>query len=123
MAKAWHGHWMRWLSDEETHLLLFLGDLDTHILLDEETGNTLIALAWVDGRKDQEDLSFGRVGNPHLQHINQSQHQADLADAHLRSIDDVVSIVLLDCSGLQRKSIGSRSGLRQAERPELSKWH
>lgn len=105
------------------HLLLLLGDLNAHLLLHEEARDTLVALARIavgehlctrdfvsiarrrvrGVKTHEEDLSLGRVGDPHL-----------------RSGESVVgSIGGLDRGGLEGERIRSRGRLREAEGTEL----
>jgi len=88
--------------------------LNTHLLFNNETGNTLITLGWITIvalsvslptykgvnlhiGKDQEDISFTRIGNPHL-----------------GTAKDIV-IVLFNSTSLKSKSIRTGTRFGQTE--------
>lgn len=81
-----------------TKLLLFLGNRETGgILLDNESSDTLIALAGVNVGEDEENASLHGVSNPHLGSIK------------LVSISSLLSL------SLEREGIGARCGLGETE--------
>lgn len=51
-------------------LLFLLGNLDTHIFCRNKASNTFVALARIYIRKDEENLCFMGVGDPHLGSID-----------------------------------------------------
>lgn len=50
----------------DTKLLFLLRDLNAHILCSNEASDSLVALARVNVREDEENLRLVRIGDPHF---------------------------------------------------------
>ena len=88
----------------DTHLLLVLtGGEAGEVLLNDEGGDTVVALALVG--HGEHDESGGNV---------------TVGDEALAAVEDVVAVLVLDSGGLLAGGVGTGAGLGQTERADLA---
>lgn len=107
------------------YLAFLLGNFHTHGFVDNETSDTFVTFGEVTSvRKKKSRLELDRsrqVGKIHsLQYLHISKYQKDISftrigDPHLGSVQQIM-VAFIFSPSLESKSISARSGFREAER-------